>query len=368
MFLTGLWSWFFFYLGLGLALGTVLYRSDFCMAGILRDIFLFKDYERLRHLFLAMALTLFFFLLLRTFGTPPPDNFFIGQKSYLLGGMGGVVFGFGMVLAGGCVIGSLYKLAGGNLTYLLVFTGIVLGSLLYAELHPWLRALGKSSSWGGNDNLLDRWPGLVGGSSWMLAGILLLLFLWWWRQGKWTLGDVPDGYLQPWRTAIVLALLNLAAYGASGLPLSVSTMYAKLGALMAEGFAPTHVAALEYFNRPTFAVTIGETAFPVSGGPQVDFYTYTEGGLMLGVLLGAFLNALWRKEFRLSGWPPRRQGASALTGGILMALGARMANGCNIKHLLGGVPLLSLHSLLFVCGMLVGAWLGAQLLPRIILR
>lgn len=368
MLLTGLWPWFFFYFGLGIVLGTILYRSDFCMAGIFRDVFLFRDYERLRHLFLAIVLTLLFFLLLRALEIPPADNFFTRQKSYLLGSLGGVVFGFGMVLAGGCVTGTLYKMAGGNLSYVLVFAGIVVGSLLYAELHPWIRDLGNLSSWGGYGNLLEEWPLVAGAGSWVLAAIMLILFLWWWRQGKWTVCASPHGYLQPWLTAIFLALLNLAAYGASGLPLSISTLYAKLGAQIESWVAPAYVAGLEYFSQPSFVVTIGESSYPVSGGPQVDFYAYTEGGLMIGVLLGAFLNALWLKEFRLSNWPPARQAVSALTGGILMALGARLANGCNLKHLLGGVPLLSFHSMLFVCGMLLGAWLGARVLPRIVLR
>jgi|UPI000694F78A uncharacterized membrane protein YedE/YeeE len=368
MLLSGLWSWFFFYLGLGMIIGTALYRSDFCMAGILRDVFLFKDYERLRHLFLAVILTLLFFTLLRTFDLAPANNFSAGHKSFLLGSVGGVVFGFGMVLAGGCVFGTLYKMAAGNLTYLLAFVGLVAGSLLYAELHPWLRSIPANEPWHGELNLLEQWPGFVGASSWILVGILLVLFIWWRRQGKWTVAAAPEGYMQPWLTAVLLAAANLAAYAVSGLPVSISTMYAKLGAWLESLVAPVHVATLDYFSRPSFVVDIGSATFPVGGGPQLDFYAFTEGGLMLGVLAGAFLNALWLKEFRLSGWPPPRQAASALVGGVFMALGARMGNGCNIKHLLGGVPLLSLHSMLFVCGMLLGAWLGAQVLPRIILR
>ncbi len=368
MAIAGLWPWFFLYFSLGLGVGTVLYRSDFCMAGILRDVFLFKDRELLRHLFLAVVLTLFLFLLLRATHLLPVDNFSGSRKSYLLGGLGGIMFGFGMVLSGSCVMGTLYKMAGGNLVYWVTFSGIVSGSLLYAELHPWLQEAAGRAALGGDVNFYHRWPGLTVALSWPAAGILLILFSRWKRQGKWMVRAASEGYLQPWLCAVFLALFNLAAYGASGLPLSVSTMYAKLGAMLEGLAAPVHAAGLEYFSRPSFVVRIGETSFPVSGGPQFDFYAYAEGGLMLGVLLGAFLNALWLKEFRLSGLPQSRQALSVFCGGMLMALGARMANGCNIKHLLGGVPLLSLHSMLFVCGMLAGAWLGARVLARIILR
>jgi hypothetical protein len=365
---TSLWPWFFFYFGLGLVVGAVLYRSDFCMAGILRDIFLFKDYERVRHLFLAVVLTLIFFLLLRNFGLAPENNFSTGDKSFLLGGVGGIVFGFGMVLAGGCVFGTLYKMAGGNLTYWIVCGGVIVGSLLYAELHPWLRAVAENDFLVGDINLLERWPEIAGTFGWALTGILLIVFLSWWRQGRWIVDAAPDGYLQPWVTAVVLAGANLISYVRSGLPISVSTMFAKLGAWGEVILVPDHARSLDYFRYPSFVFDIDSTLYAAGGGPQFDFYAYTEGGLMLGILLGAFINALLLKEFRISSWPPRRQAISALSGGIFIALGARMANGCNIKHLLGGVPLLSLHSILFVSGLLLGAWLGAQVLPRIILR
>ena len=92
----------------------------------------------------------------------------------------------------------------------------------------------------------------------------------------------------------------------------------------------------------------------------------TELPFMAGILGGALLTSLFLKEFRVYGLPPWRQGLTAFTGGILIALGARLANGCNIKFLLGGLPLLSIEALLFVMSMLLGAWHGAQILPLVI--
>jgi len=53
-------------------------------------------------------------------------------------------------------------------------------------------------------------------------------------------------------------------------------------------------------------------------------------------------------------------------GGVIMALGSRMTPGCNIWHLLGGLPLFTMQSLLFLVGLLPGAWLGAILLRRLV--
>lgn len=366
--LSTFWLWFFAYLGIGLLLGTVLYRSDFCMAGMLRDAFLFRDRTRLRHLFLAVMLTLFLFLLVResgwqTFESPAGFN-----RGSLLGAAGGVVFGIGMVLAGGCVFSTLYKMAGGNLTYVLVFCGIITGSLLYAEFFPRLHVLEQQLALGGAAGLNQLWPQAARAASWLLVAGSVILFIRWQRQGRWQIHSAAEGFVQPWLAAVFLAWLNGAAYLLSGLPMGISTAYAKLGSFAENLFLPAHVAQLEYFNRITLVIKAGETFLYGGAGPRLDMVAYTEGALLLGILLGAFFNALLLGEFRIHGWPPMRQGGAAFAGGVLLALGARMANGCNIKHLLGGLPLLSFQSLLFFGGLLVGTWLGARLLPRIILR
>ncbi|WP_305042289.1 YeeE/YedE thiosulfate transporter family protein [Geoalkalibacter sp.] len=362
------WLWFFSYLGIGLLLGTVLYRSDFCMAGMLRDVFLFRDRTRLRHLFLAVVLTLFLFLLVREVGWQTFDSPAGFSRGSLLGVAGGVVFGIGMVLAGGCVFSTLYKMAGGNLAYVLVFCGIIAGSLLYAELFPWLQVLEQQLALAGPAGLNQLWPQAARAASWLLVAGALILFVTWQRQDQWQLPSASEGYVQPWLAAVFLAALNAAAYLLSGLPLGISTAYAKLGAFAENLLLPAHVAQLEYFNRSSLVVRAGESLLLGGAGPRLDMVAYTEGALLLGILLGAFFNALLLREFRIYGRPPLRQGGAAFAGGVMLALGARLANGCNIKHLLGGLPLLSFQSLLFFGGLLVGAWVGARLLPRIILR
>ncbi|MDP2106106.1 MAG: YeeE/YedE thiosulfate transporter family protein, partial [Desulfobulbaceae bacterium] len=59
--------------------------------------------------------------------------------------------------------------------------------------------------------------------------------------------------------------------------------------------------------------------------------------------------------------------AMAFIGGIILALGSRMTPGCNIWHLMGGLPILALSSLLFVIGLLPGAWLGSKILTRVVM-
>ena len=165
-----------------------------------------------------------------------------------------------------------------------------------------------------------------------------------------------DGYLQPWKIAVGLALLNLLAYLANGWPLGISTAYLKIGLWFEALLFPEHAL---YSHT-----LLQQSRLPLT--TRTDPSLLTELPFMVGIFSGALVSSLRLKEFRVYGLPPWRQASAAFAGGILMALGARLANGCNIKFMLGGLPLLSIEALLFVPGMLLGAWHGAKLLPFII--
>jgi hypothetical protein len=89
--------------------------------------------------------------------------------------------------------------------------------------------------------------------------------------------------------------------------------------------------------------------------------------LILGIIGGAWLSAHLLGEFRIIWKIPFRQVGMVFSGGVIMALGSRMSPGCNVWHLWGGLPLLTLQSLLFVVGLLPGAWLGGIALQRILI-
>jgi uncharacterized protein len=353
---------------IGLLLGSALYRSDFCTAGILRDIFLFRDYTLLRHLLLAVIMTMFLFLLARLAGVlpsePPPSY----GRVTLLGVAGGVLFGVGMVLAGGCVVGTLYRMGGGNLASFFAFTGIISGSLLYAELQPVFLRLADSAFLAGEVTLLQKWPLAGDIVPWILILAAAPLLLKWRRQGLMVLSAGARGYLQPWRAAVLLACLNLLFYLVAGMPIGISTAFAKLGAFMMSLVAPEHVSRLQYFSEPSLVAQTSAGIFTGGAWPRLDLIFYIEMTLLLGIILGAFVSAVVLREFRVYGLPPARQAMAAFGGGILMAMGARIASGCNVKFVLGGLPLLSFQAMLFVGGMLLGAWLGSLLIARIILR
>ncbi|HCJ67366.1 MAG TPA: hypothetical protein DHV62_08625 [Elusimicrobia bacterium] len=91
-----------------------------------------------------------------------------------------------------------------------------------------------------------------------------------------------------------------------------------------------------------------------SGIPPI-FWT-----LLSGIILGSFIAGLISKELRWTSFKKIKLGKiqlfQAMIGGILVAFGVLLANGCLIKHLLSGLPGLSSESLIVVLGIVAGIW------------
>src|SRR5512139_4010912 len=91
----------------GLTTGYVMHRSDFCVTAMFRDLFLVGDRFLLRMLVLLVVVSMAAFELGRLGGLLTPYPFPLLGPASLASLIGGAVFGIGMVLAGGCVVGTL---------------------------------------------------------------------------------------------------------------------------------------------------------------------------------------------------------------------------------------------------------------------
>jgi uncharacterized protein len=354
---------------LGWLAGHVMHRSDFCIAGMFRDLFVFRQFFMLRNLLLLVVASMILIEIARLLGLlsnyPFPR---LGPPS-LTALLGGVLFGIGMVLAGGCVVGTLYKMGAGSLLSTLAFLGLIAGSFLYGEIHPLWSALNKKTTLSPQitlSQMLGLAPSLLVA---VLAGGAALLFWHWFRQGGWQRPSFAEGYLQPWRAALILALAGLTSYLLVGMPLGVTTAYAKIGALLVNQIFPEHLAQLTFFQGQPLDYIPPLATVPIRGGagPQFDAIAVIQFPLIAGIILGAAVSALLLGEFRVHFRVPARQAVSALLGGVIMGLASRMAPSCNIWHLMGGLPILAVESILFLLGLLPGAWLGSRLLLRVVL-
>jgi uncharacterized protein len=354
---------------LGALSGFLMHRSDYCVAGMFRDLFLFRATRMLKTLLLLIAVSLPLFELIRLTGFVTVPFPFFGPPS-LTNLLGGFLFGIGMVLAGGCVVGTLYKLGAGSFPSLLAFLGLVVGSTLFACLYPqWVlisRALALPTK-------AMTLPQLLGLPPWLLVSLLVLVFIaliWrWFRDGSLYRTGVVDGYLQPWQAALGLALIGAASVLLVGMPMGITTSYAKFGAMLLDPLASEQYTSLNYFQLVPLRYTPPLGGGMISGGPGsgLDAVALIQFPLIFGIVAGSAWSAIslgeWRMHFKL----PWRQVVSAVLGGIIMGLASRMAPACNIWHLFGGLPIMALQSFLFLAGLLPGAWLGGLLLTRLVM-
>lgn len=355
---------------LGLMAGAIMQRSDFCMTAAFRDLFLFRTTTMLAALLLLVTVSAVLFELVRFLGMSkqlvPPA---FGAPT-LVTVLGGGIFGIGMVLAGGCVVGTLYRLGAGSRLALWGVGGMIAGSALYAEIHPYWSALKKRTTLGPQMLTLPQWSGLP---SWafvlalvVVTGILL------WRSPR-AFAPLPgwreiDGYIPPPYAALALAGVGTLSVLLFGIPLGVTTSYAKFAALLERLLVPGHLASTPFFQTQSsivFPVMPGTLA--VGPGPAFDGIAMLQYPLILGIILGSALSAWHLGEWHWSRGTTWPQTTSVLAGGILLGLGSRMGSGCNIWHLWGGLPVFSLQSLLFLLGLFPGAWLGGRLLLRWVL-
>ena len=119
---------------IGFVFGAVVYRTNYCAMGSLSDIFNFNDYRRFRAWVLAAATALIGATLLEAAGVVDlARSMYLAPTLNWVGHIGGgLIFGIGMVLAGGCPSRNLARAGGGDLRALM--TLMVLGLVAFMTI------------------------------------------------------------------------------------------------------------------------------------------------------------------------------------------------------------------------------------------
>ena len=120
--------------GLGLVLGFTAQRTNFCTMGALSDVVFMDDWNRLRAWMLAIAVAMIGSQALQAAGLVD-----LAEAIYLTPNLGwagaiigGLMFGFGMTMTGGCGTKTLIRLGAGNLKSIVV--ALFLGIFAYMTL------------------------------------------------------------------------------------------------------------------------------------------------------------------------------------------------------------------------------------------
>lgn len=199
---------------LGFLFGVILTRSRFCFVSGFSNLFLFRDGEMLKAIIAGMMVsTLGFAFIMHgwvgdpALGTIPPGAHVAPFGWYLI--LAGIIFGFGMVIAGCCITGSLYRAAGGFVYAFIALIGIIIGmgAFLFTREAWWSEISDLPRLW--LPTYLG-WPGAVIITILILLAVYLLVaFLQNKRQSKVSI-EVSPRAVSTAKTATTTKLSSLA--------------------------------------------------------------------------------------------------------------------------------------------------------------
>jgi uncharacterized membrane protein YedE/YeeE len=169
----------------GFAIGFVLHRSRFCFSRVFREPFMTGEGEMTKAMILALALGAPVGAVLIAKGTIDP-YLAIPTRFWLGSLVGGLVFGIGMVFAGGCASGSLWRVGEGHIKLMVAVLFFAWGGSVASGIMgrlglttgifdvDFLDGMAEKSSLGYQAFL----PDLIGGWGWTLLVTFGLLLIW----------------------------------------------------------------------------------------------------------------------------------------------------------------------------------------------
>ncbi len=101
------------FLFLGMLIGLVMHRSRFCFVAAFRDFFMTGEWKMLRAVALSIVVYALLMAVLKWLYIAD-EGLGVYNRFWLGGVGGGIIFGFGMVLAGGCGSSTLWRAGEGN--------------------------------------------------------------------------------------------------------------------------------------------------------------------------------------------------------------------------------------------------------------
>jgi uncharacterized protein len=316
------WPLYVSALSVGFVFGYVIQRGGFCLTRAISNLALTGDTTVVRAYVLALLVAMVGVQLLEVTGAVQIP---IRPLHWVANILGGLLFGVGMILSGGCSGSTWYRAGEGAIGAWVILLGFAIGATTVGvgALDPLRKTLQRPAlTWDGASPTLSNVTGL---SPWIVVGVLAVAGAFWLLRSR----SEPEHGKWPWPVT-----------GAA------------VGAMITAGWW-----ASTFGDRPvgiTFAANTGHLlTYPMVGFPTRVTWSML---MALAVPVGAFVAARMAGEFR---WklPPGWSLVKIFVGGLLMGGAALLAEGCNINQGLTNSATLAVGSLLTFASMGAGAWL-----------
>lgn len=331
-------------IGAGLVIGGVIgaavLLTNFCALGGIADILFARDWRRFRAWVLAAGVAVVGAHILDALGLVPLDRAasLAPVILWIPALLGGLLFGFGMALGGGCISRGLARVGAGSLKSLAIIAVIGLSA---AVTMTWLAPL---------QNLLER-TAVLGTFG---PGGLHRIF-----------GNLP------FVGAETVRWIFVALFGGGALWFALKDSWFRssrdhlVGGLLvglmvvAAWFVAGHLFGTsggDDFTAINFVPPLGEAVLALGGRTPALFPLM----LTLGVPLGAFIAGLLTRNLAVDTFVVREDLIRSLIGAALMGVGGTIAGGCTFGQGLSGVSTLSVTSFIATFGLIAGSIWGIR--------
>ncbi|NGQ91602.1 YeeE/YedE family protein [Rhodobacter sp. HX-7-19] len=321
----------------GLVMGLAARLGDFCTLGALESAVYAQDQRRLRLWGIVLAVAILGTQIGAMTGLIDLGaSFYHSLQWNPLGSIiGGLVFGYGMALAGNCGFGALVRFGGGDLRSLVVVVvmGIFGFIALSGPLAPLRTALFPQPDATGPQGILHDLGRL--GIPPLAATLAIAALAAFWALSHRGLRQNPR--MIAWGVAAGLAVVWCFA--------GTTWLYeSSLGAVSVEG--------------PSFTAPVGRTL--------IFLMTSTAGGItfsvgsVVGVMAGALIGSMIRGMFRWEACEDPRELGRQVGGAVLMGIGGVVAMGCSVGQGVTGFATLAWSGPVTLVAIAIGAVIGLR--------
>ncbi|WP_137699970.1 YeeE/YedE family protein [Marimonas lutisalis] len=324
----------------GILLGLAARLGRFCTMGAIEDLLYGGSSIRMRMWVLAIGIAI-----MGTFGLTaagmlvPEQSFYLSIRWMPLASiLGGLIFGYGMALAGNCGYGSIARLGGGDLRAFVIV--LVMGMSAYIVLSGPLAGL-RVWAFPQEDVVGDMAPGIAH------------------ALAAWTGASLPVLGI------VIGALIALGALASREFLARPKSIFwaAVVGLAIISGWAGSAYVAMTGFEpvpvvSHSFSAPVGETLlwFMTASARLPSFAV----GSVTGVVVGAFIGSGLKGHFRWEACEDPRELKRQILGAALMGAGAVIAMGCTVGQGLSAFSVLSFSAPVTFAAIFAGAALGLR--------
>lgn len=324
--------------------GAVANRTNFCTMGAVSDWVNMGLKGRMGAWVLAMGIAVAGAQILELTGLVDIGSSIYRTTSLGLGGyiVGGLLFGIGMTLAGGCGQRTLVRVGTGNLKSLVVALVLavsaymtlrgILAVVRVAAFEPMTIDLAEQGiADQGLASVLAGWTGLEATDTlrWII-GLLIAALLILWALSQKAVREAKENMV----AGVVIGLIIIGAWITTGL-------------IGMDDFDPVPVEGMS-FIAPTGNTLSYLMTFT---GASINFGI----AIVLGVIFGSFVYAIVSRSFAIETFKDRGDMVNHLTGGLLMGFGGVLSLGCTVGQAITGISTLAIGSFIAAISIVIGS-------------